>query len=105
MKWNYVYPDFEYNRPIDFCGDWIHAIFTLCNKSERKAFAGKCKTLFANYSTTKIIIGIILTVLVDLFTIAFSLVVMVVYYVTLPIRFIADVFCAIYANFIDKFWG
>jgi cobalamin biosynthesis protein CobD/CbiB len=105
MKWYGVEPDFEYNTPLDFCGEWVHALVTLCNKSERQAFIKKFKTLSVNFTTTQMIIGIIATILLDLFTVIFSLVVMAIYYITFPIRFFADVACAIYTKFTDKFWG
>lgn len=105
MKWSSIHPDFNYNKPIDFCGDWLYTFISLFNKKQRK----KTKADFDNFTANKSLIAklviIICTTLVVLFIVAFSIITMFLYYITLPVRVVADILCELYAKISDWYMG
>jgi len=99
MKWNFlgVEPDFDYFKPIDFCGDWLNVIMNLSEKSKRE----ELKT----YDTPfKVTISVIIVILIIFISIIFSIIAMIIYYGTFPIRFLVDIICALYAKFSEIFY-
>lgn len=99
MKWRIlgVEPDFDYFKPIDFCGDWLNVIVNLSKKSKRE----ELKT----YGTTfEVTISVIVIILIIFISIILSIIAMIIYYGTFPIRFLVDIICALYAKFSGIFY-